>query len=194
MGLNLLRLVQPDQDGGDREPLPAEGAEAGPAPDGLYATIQQARTRWQQAPELPRAIQQDLAARYYEALGRIVSLWPDAFHGTDMDPETTRKRMAKLLARVEELVPSQTAKPAVALSPAELLAQQWRERLAANTISGGRTADLEDSRWRAAEQEVRNAQTQWMRLGPVPADIAGPLNERFQRALRKFYDQRRRAS
>jgi hypothetical protein len=174
--------------------LPAEGAEAGPAPEGLYATIQQARTRWQQAPELPRAIQQDLAARYYQALGRVVSLWPEAFHGTDMDPDTTRKRMEKLLARVEELVPAQTAKPAVALSPAELLAQQWRERLAANTISGGRSAELEDSRWRAAEQEVRNAQAQWMRLGPVPADIAGPLNERFQRALRKFYDQRRRAS
>ncbi len=174
--------------------LPAEGAEPSPAPEGLYATIQQARTRWQQAPELPRAIQQDLAARYYEALGRIVSLWPDAFHGTDMDPDATRKRMEKLLARVEELVPAPAAKAAVALSPAELLAQQWRERLAANTITGGRSAELEDSRWRAAEQEVRNAQAQWMRLGPVPADIAGPMNERFQRALRKFYDQRRRAS
>ena len=29
---------------------------------------------------------------------------------------------------------------------------------------------------------------------PVPADVAGPLNERFQRACRRFYDQRRRAS
>jgi len=80
------------------------------------------------------------------------------------------------------------------LSPAELLAQQWRERLASNTITGGRSPDADDSRWRAAEQEVRNAQAQWMRLGPVPPEVAGPLNERFQRALRRFYDQRRRAS
>jgi hypothetical protein len=173
--------------------LPAEGAQPGDAPDDLYGIVQQARTRWQQAPELPRAVQQDLAARYYQALGRLVAVWPQAFAGTDLDPESTRKRMEKLLARVEELAPAQSKQHA-ALSPAELLAQQWRERLAANTITGGRSAEIEDSRWRAAEQEVRNAQAQWTRLGPVPPEIAGPLNERFQRALRKFYDQRRRAS
>ena len=173
--------------------LPAEGAAPGEPPADLYGLVQQSRTRWQQAPELPRAVQQDLAARYYQALGRIVATWPQAFSGTDLDPESTRKRMEKLLAKVEELVPAQS-KPRAALSPTELLAQQWRERLAANTITGGRTAEIEDSRWRAAEQEVRNAQAQWMRLGPVPPEIAGPLNERFQRALRRFYDQRRRAS
>jgi hypothetical protein len=140
-----------------------------------------------------RAVQQDMAARYYQALGRIMATWPQAFSGTELDPEATRKRMEKLLAKVEELVPAQP-KARAPLSPAELLAQQWRERLAANTITGGRTAEVEDTRWRAAEQEVRNAQAQWMRLGPVPPDVAGPLNERFQRALRRFYDQRRRAS
>ena len=29
-----------------------------------------------------------------------------------------------------------------------------------------------------------NAQAQWTRLGPVPPEVAGPLNERFQRAVR----------
>jgi hypothetical protein len=175
--------------------IPAEGADAGSAPENLYATVQQARTRWQQAPELPRTVQQDMAARYFQAIGRLVSAWPTAFAGTDLDPETTRKRMEKLLARVEELVSSQPSKP-TALSPAEMLAQQWRERLASNTISGGaaRSAENEGARWRALEQEVRNAQAQWTRLGPVPAEVAGPLNERFQRACRKFYDQRKRAS
>ncbi|HKE87774.1 MAG TPA: DUF349 domain-containing protein [Vicinamibacterales bacterium] len=175
--------------------VPAAGAEVGPAPEHLHATVQQARTRWQQAPELPRTVQQDMAARYFQAIGRLVSTWPSAFAGTDLDPETTRKRMEKLLARVEELVSSQPARQA-SLSPAEMLAQQWRERLAANTISGGaaRSAENEGARWRALEQEVRNAQAQWMRLGPVPPEVAGPLNERFQRACRKFYDQRKRAS
>jgi hypothetical protein len=59
---------------------------------------------------------------------------------------------------------------------------------------GSRSQDNDDAKWRAAEQEIRSAQSQWMRLGPVPPDVAGPLNERFQRALRKFYDQRKRAS
>jgi hypothetical protein len=172
--------------------VPSDGSVP-PAPDNLPAIVQDARARWQQAPELPRALQQDLAARYLQALGRIVATWPAAFAGTDLDPEATRKRMEKLLARVEELAPAQQ-RPQGPMSPAELLAQQWRERLAANTMTGGRTSDTDDSRWRAAEQEVRNAQAQWMRLGPVPPEVAGPLNERFQRACRRFYDQRRRAS
>jgi hypothetical protein len=171
---------------------PAAGAEPGPAPDHLYSVVHDARARWQQAPELPRGVQQDLAARYHEALGRLVAVWPDAFAGTDLDPEVTRRRMEKLVARIEELAPEKGRQQT--LSPAELLAQQWRERLAANTITGGKSADTEESKWRAAEQEVRNAQAQWARLGPVPADVAGPLNERFQRACRRFYDQRKRAS
>jgi hypothetical protein len=93
---------------------------------------------------------------------------------------------------VEELLPSRPVAPAPA-SPAELLAQQWRERLAANTM-GGRVAETEDSRWRTAEPEVRSVQSQWARLGPVPPEVAGPLNERFQRAVRAFYDRRKRAS
>ena len=174
--------------------IPAESAEPTPAPENLYSTVHQARITWQQAPELPRAVQQDLAARYHQAVARIVAAWPDAFAGTDLDPEATRKRMEKLLARVEELASVQASKPAN-LSPTELLAQQLRERLAANTMSGGaRAAEAEEARWRAIEQEVRAAQAQWMRLGPVPPQVAGPLNERFQRACRRFFEQRRRAS
>jgi ABC-type nitrate/sulfonate/bicarbonate transport system substrate-binding protein len=174
--------------------VPQESAEATAAPNGLYNTVHDARTKWQQAPELPRAVQQDLAARYHQAVARIVAAWPEAFAGTDLDPEATRKRMEKLLAKVEELVEAQPSRP-VNLSPTELLAQKLRERLAANTMTGGaRAAEAEDARWRAVEQEVRSAQAQWMRLGPVPPQVAGPLNERFQRACRRFFDQRRRAS
>jgi hypothetical protein len=171
---------------------PYEGAPSGP-PEQLHQTVQDARLRWQQAPELPRGLQQDLAARYHQALGRLVAAWPAAFAGTDLDPDATRKRMERLLARIEE-ISADTSRQQAPLSPAELLAQQWRERLAANTMTGGKSGDTDDSRWRAAEQEVRSAQAQWTRLGPIPADVAGPLNERFQRACRRFYDQRRRAS
>jgi hypothetical protein len=173
--------------------LPAVSAEAGPAPDNLYATVQQARTKWQQAPELPRQVQQELAARYHDAIARIVAAWPSAFGGTDLDPDVTRKRMEKLVAKIEELTASQEDSLAN-LSPAERLARQWRERLAANTMGRGGTAETDESRWRAAEQEVRNAQAQWARLGPVAPEVAGPLHERFQRACRRFYDHKRKAS
>jgi hypothetical protein len=174
---------------------PSPEAGGARAPEGLYAAVQAARTKWSHGPELPRAVQEDLAVRYHQALGKLVSAWPAAFAGTDLDPETTRKRMEKLVARVEELVPAKAAPPAN-LSPTERLAAQLRERLATNTITGGgRSAgESDEAKWRAAEQEIRSAQSQWMRLGPVPPEVAGPLNERFQRALRKFYDNRRRAS
>ena len=174
---------------------PAETSSS--TPDGLYDAVQTARTQWQGAPELPRQIQQELAARYHEALGRLVATWPGAFAGTDLDPDATRQRMEKLVTKVEQLLSTQqpAAAQKKALSPTELLAQQLRERLASNTIRGsGKTTDAEDGRWRAAEQEVKAAQSQWTRLGPVPPEVAGPLNERFQRACRRFYDQRRRAS
>ena len=174
--------------------LPADGADAGAAPDSLHAAVQEARTKWQQAPELPRPMQQDFSTRYHDVLAKLVRVWPAAFGGTDLDPEGTRKRMEKLLEKVEDLL-AENDEPQERLSPAELLAKQWRERLAANTMGGARSAaETEDARWRTAEQEVRNAQAQWARLGPVPADVAGPLNDRFQRACRRFYDQRRKAS
>jgi len=74
-----------------------------------------------------------------------------AFAGTDLDPETTRKRMEKLLSRVEELVSHQSAGPAN-LSPTELLAQQLRDRLAANTMagSGARAAEIGEAVCRRA--------------------------------------------
>jgi Arc/MetJ-type ribon-helix-helix transcriptional regulator len=186
------RAVVPDEDPG----LPHNGNGAGPAPEGLYDKVHEARTKWQQAPEVPRQVQQDLAARYHQAIGQLVGTWPDAFSGTDLDPETTRKRMEKLLTRVEDLLTgAQERVQTRQLSPTELLAEKWRERLAANTIAGSRSAEeSEEQRWRNAEQEVRSAQSQWTRLGPIPAEIAGPLNERFQRAVRRFYDSRRKAS
>ena len=171
----------------------AGGADDAPAPEGLYEHVQKARAAWQQAPEVPRTLQQDLAVQYHDVLGRIVSLWPGAFAGTDLDPESTRKRMEKLLARVEQLLSAGKAESRPA-SPAELLAMKWRERLASNTMAGGQSKQADEGKLREAEQEVRNAQQQWMRLGPVAATVAGPLNERFQRACRKFFDDRRRVS
>ena len=52
--------------------MPQSGDAAGEAPANLYATVHDARTKWQAAPEVPRVLQQDLAARYHQAIGRLV--------------------------------------------------------------------------------------------------------------------------
>ena len=124
----------------------------------------QARAQWQQAPELPRPVQQELAARYHQAVARIVAAWPAAFAGTDLDPEATRKRMEKLLARVEELVASRSRPDRRTCRRPSCLAQQLRERLAANTMAGGARA-LEAERRTLARGRAGSAK----RAGPVDA-------------------------
>ncbi|HXV60673.1 MAG TPA: DUF349 domain-containing protein, partial [Vicinamibacteria bacterium] len=44
--------------------LPADGADGTVPPDNLYERVQEARARWQQAPEVARHVQQEMAARY----------------------------------------------------------------------------------------------------------------------------------
>jgi hypothetical protein len=172
---------------------PADAADA-PAPDDLYAKVQAARARWVQGPELPRHSLAPLAERVNAALYALVLRWPDRFTGTDLDPDQTKTKMEKLIAKVEKQLPTESAEPAKNLSPAELLARQWREALAANTMGAGAARQAEDARQRAAEQEVRSAQAAWARLGPLAPDQRKPLQDRFDRAVRKFSEMRRRSA
>ena len=80
--------------------------------------------------------------------------WPAAFNGTDLDPDANRKRMEALVKKIEDLAASlngRRRRPKPNLSPATRLAAMLKEALAANTI-GGKAGD--DSRWRAAAEEV----------------------------------------
>jgi hypothetical protein len=61
-----------------------------------------------------------------------------------------------------------------------------KEALAANTI-GGRPDD--DSRLRAAQEELRQAQAAFTRIGVVPDEVRRQLTDRFQRAVRKVSER-----
>jgi hypothetical protein len=174
--------------------VPAADAPAdAPPPDDLYAKVQAARARWLQGPELPRHTLAPLSDRVNAALLALVTRWPDAFKNTDLDPDVTRRKMEKLLTKVEALLPPDSKEPVGNLSPAEILARQWREALAANTMGAAAARQADEARQRAAEQEVRSAQSAWMRLGPLSTDVRKPLQDRFDRACRKFFEQRRRS-
>jgi hypothetical protein len=111
------------------------------------------------------------------------------FNGTDLDPDSNRKRMESLVRRMEELA-NALAGPApaadAAVSPTTRLAAMLKEALAANTIGG--KVD-EDTRLRAATEEVRQAQTNFSRIGPVPDETRRALADRFQRAIRRIADR-----
>ncbi|MEY4093279.1 MAG: hypothetical protein RLZZ53_478 [Acidobacteriota bacterium] len=174
--------------------LPPADATDAAQPADLYAKVQAARARWVQGPDLPRHTLAPLAERVNAALFSLVTKWPDGFKGTDLDPDQTKGKMEKLIAKVEKLLPTEAAEPVKNLSPAELLARQWREALAANTMGAGAARQAEDARQRAAEQEVRSAQAAWARMGPLAPEQRKPLQDRFDRAVRKFSEMRRRST
>src|SRR5262245_6461569 len=102
--------------------------------------------------------------------------------------------MDKLCVKFEALAPDdgRSSRSEAPLSPAEMLARQWREALAANTMGAAAARQAEDARHRAVEQEGRSAQSAWQRLGPLDPEMRKPLQDRFDRACRRFFEQKRR--
>ncbi|HEU4927497.1 MAG TPA: DUF349 domain-containing protein [Vicinamibacterales bacterium] len=179
----------------DREQLVAELEALAPAedssmngadPSSLLEQVRSLRSRWNQSTPVVRHGADPLSARFVGALERTLLTHPDAFKGTELDIEPNRQKMEKLVARVEAFLAE--AAPATANS-SQALADMLREALASNTI-GGRAG--EESKWRSMAEDVRQAQASWSRLGPVPGESGRALNERFHKAVTKFFDQYRR--
>jgi hypothetical protein len=169
---------------------PADAPVPVDVPENLVKDVLALKRQWDQSPGIPREQSEPLAARYAAAMTRVVSLFGDAFAGTDLDAGQNSKRLEQLCQAVESLV-GEDRTPGD-LSPAAILATQWREALAANTI-GGRVDD--EARWRNGAEEVKKAQAAWRRVGPVPDAVGRELDDRFQRACQRFFrlrDQRRK--
>ncbi len=164
---------------------PVPGGTPEPPAD-LMSRVRAIRSKWQ-AEIAARGIDRERAValdeRFASASSRLVAAYPSVFAGTDLDPETNRKRMEMLVKRMEDLAHSLAGPKIddVAVSPTTRLAAMLKEALAANTIGG--KVD-EEHRWRAAAEDVRQAQASWARLGHVPEEIRRPLAERFARACR----------
>jgi hypothetical protein len=162
--------------------FPAEGAE--PAPD-LLEKVRSLRTRWNQSTTAVRSGADPLSGRFVNAMERLLTSFPDPFKGTELDVEASRQRMEKLVSRVEALV--NDAEPRQ--DTPQDLAARLREALASNTI-GGRAG--EESKWRTMAEDVRQAQSSFARLVPVPGETGRQLNDRFHKACNRFFDQYRR--
>jgi hypothetical protein len=172
-------------------PVPSPQSPVEPPPD-LMATVRTLRGRWQ-AEIAARGVDRDRALalddRFAKAFAAVIGRWPSVFGGSDLDPDANRKKMETIVARIETLAKSISgaASPGAdaALSPTARMAAMLKEALAANTI-GGKTDD--DSRFRAAADDVRQAQAALSRIGPVPDQVRRALADRFQRATRRISD------
>jgi hypothetical protein len=156
-----------------------------PAPDGLPEKVQALQARARQKPLAP-ADEKALNQRFLEARGRLVAAYPEAFKGTELDPEATRARKEKLLAQVEALA-ARAATATESLS-GEDLARRLKEALALNTMGGAAEGE---ARRRAEREQVEQARAAWQRLGPLPGEEGRRLEERFAKALASFPDPRK---
>ncbi|MCI0410872.1 MAG: hypothetical protein L0191_20310, partial [Acidobacteria bacterium] len=113
------------------------------------------------------------------ALDGVITAHPEPLRESEFDLSRNRAKMEELIAQLEKLMPERNAVDHSALSPATRLATLWVEAMAANTI-GGSVAD--DAQLRAAQDEVRRAQSVWEKIGYVSPALRRELSERFQRA------------
>ena len=163
--------------------------EAAEPPADLPAVLRGIDARWTQA-HGAGGRDRSLDERYAAAWSAAIARWPSALAGTELDPETKRRRLETLCEKVEQLAASASgaagAAEDAALSPGERLARQLKERLASNTI-GGKADD--GSQWRAAADEARQIQAHWARVTGVPEAARRPLVERFDRACRLIFSK-----
>ena len=167
------------------------GSETAPAD--LLPSVRAIRARWQQE-IAARGVDFDraraLEERFASAFAQVMARWPAAFAGTDLDPQANRKQIEQIVRRIEDLAVSLagplSAPGDAGLPPTARLAAMLKEALASNTI-GGKAND--DSRWRAAAEEVRQAQQTLARIGQVPEHVRRALADRFQRAARRITER-----
>jgi uncharacterized protein DUF349 len=152
----------------------------------LLERVRSLRNRWNQSTPVVRQGADPLSAKFMAALEHLLSTYPEAFRGSELDVEANRQKMTKLCERVEGFLTDVATTPS---NSSQALALMLREALAANTI-GGRAG--EETKWRAMAEDVRAAQASWNRLGPVPGEAGQRLSDRFHRACSRFFDQFRR--
>jgi hypothetical protein len=169
---------------------PQQQAEPAAPPDDLVERVLAAQTAWRQAGSLPHDELMALDERFQRVRDRLLELYPPSFEGSELDPEASRRRAEKLVARVLGLVADLTPPSASEAQSASDLAARLRDALASNTI-GGREAV--EQRWHSAAPEIEAAQAAWKRLGPLPGVEGRALAERFEHACRRFAELRPRS-
>jgi hypothetical protein len=177
----LEALVPPSGADADADP------DAQASPDELARRVAASRTEWRQLAPVPGPQERELNARFHAALAGVVERSPAAFAGTDLDPARNQRALERMCERVEALLEDAAeASAAAGRSPAEVLAAQWREALAANTMG----AQVDPAVQRDADRrEVKRLQAERSGLGVVLGEIGQQLSDRFRIACDRFFQQ-----
>jgi uncharacterized protein DUF349 len=159
--------------------LAASGAAAG---EDIAERVRAAQAAWKAAPPLAGPKGGELEASFAAAVEAVVEAWPAAFKDTDLDAAANRGRLEALCATVESMVQADASPSDATASPAAMLAERWREALAANTM-GARVDEAAIRRER--KEKVEAARAAWARVGPVGSSDRERLAARFRDACRR---------
>ncbi len=110
----------------------------------------------------------------------VAEAHPAELAGTELDPAVSAKRMAKLVARAEELAPSESEASNKPLSAAEM-AERLKQALSNNALGGV----LSKTGGRPIRDVVAELEDSWARLGPVPGEEGAALEQRFRAACER---------
>ncbi len=110
----------------------------------------------------------------------VAEAHPAELAGTELDPAVSARRMAKLVARAEELAPSEAAASNKPLSAAEM-AERLKQALSNNALGGV----LSKTGGRPIRDLVAELEDSWARLGPVPGEEGAALAQRFRAACER---------
>jgi uncharacterized protein DUF349 len=167
----------------------ANADAAAPPPANLAEQVQTLRTNWNRGVPVQAAEMRTLADRWQTAFTNVLSRWPEAFSGSDLDPVVVRQRMEKLVAKIESLASETRDDTFEGRSQTEVLAARLRSALASNAM-GGRVND--EAKWRHATDTVKDAQAAWLRLPPIAGAEAAALERRFRDACRRVMEHAKR--
>lgn len=161
------------------ESLAASADEPG---ESVAERLRAAQAAWKAAAPMPGPQGAALQDRYAAAVDAVVDARPEAFEGTDLDAAANRARLEALCATVEGMAKDDAKTASITASPAAVLAERWREALAANTM--GARVDESAAR-RERKDKVDAARAAWSRVGPVGSADRERLGARFREACRR---------
>ena len=167
------------------EALLPSGARLDQIPDGLADAVQDLQQRWVQASEIKQPQERILTERFRKISSKIVEVYPEAFHGTSLDPNRQLRRFEKMCERVEEILDRESMEETNA-SPAEVLAAKWRDALADNLM--GVRVD-EAAKRRAVLEEIKSLKIKRQKLGALLGKKGTNLDIRFQRTCERLIGQ-----
>jgi hypothetical protein len=159
-------------------------------PAGIAQQLQELQGQWRSVGPAPREQSETVWQRFSQACAKVIEAYPDAFRGTDLDPQANYKKKEKLCEQLEALLPAESLAPppAVEAGSVEEMAERLRQALAANTFADATVTAMD---WRTAADEVKRIQAEWRNIGPVPQDKAQALWDRFRKDCDRVLDHSR---